>query len=857
MNFYLPDRYKVVGKPLRGGMGVVYLCLDRKLQRPVVLKTFQAELLRNHDMRVAFLREASIWMDLPQHPHIVRAYSFEKMIHRQDFIVLEQVAQGRNRRNASLSTLMEPGRPLPVADALLYGIQISRGLQHAVATHPGLVHRDIKPGNILVGADRLPGWPVNRARVTDFGLVAVLQGAAQQAPSAELSVTSTQFINRICGTPQYMAAEQWHAGELCTATDIYAVGCVLFEMLTGTMAAAGESATVLRQAHCNGLLRGWSRSVPASVREVVGRCLRLDACERFQSWPELEAALAAQYQRVTGRWPPAPPGPSVVERGDQVAIGWAHHKLGEGFLDVAKPKDARSRYQRVLVIASKERDLELYIAGYSGLGKTSRDLGDLRGALLIFRKLVGLEAKSPDRHDLAGHLAEYALVCADLGKVRESIVKYQQALRIFRKEGDLENTSTVVHNLAYSLLSTGQRGEAMKCFREALRICRKIGDKAAEGRVLGGLGRAHRDSGELRKAIGYYEQSLQIARAIADRRSESQALGNLASAYLHLGDQISALDYSRKAIKVFRESGNQTGLMIELSNLGCVYAAQGKAVQSLGYFKESHALALANHSPRGEVHALGNIGCSHVDLGDARLGLRFIKQAFKIASKVELRHQLSAILLEQGNAELAIGRFSQAVVSYEAAFAKAKELRLREEEVNVLSALGAAHAALGEPLQALKNYKVALALAIKFENLPMQSQLLCNTGRAHVDLGNAVLGLTFLSQAHAIARRLDEPPRMAAILLELGRARLATGDFGQAIRACRKALAIVKKLERPPLAAEIHWALGLVHEAKGDLRRAAMAMQECVAFEREVRHHFLRKHETKFAALIRKLSLEA
>ena len=168
----IANRYEVAGRPLVGGMGIVYLCFDHQEQRPVALKTFKPEFLPDRAARERFLEEGNTWVRLGKHPHIVRAYSVERIGDgREVYLVLELVAKEEGRRDASLRSWLTPGQPLPADQALLIALQIVRGMRHATETIPGFVHRDLKPENVLVGADRLSNAAINRVRVTDFGLV--------------------------------------------------------------------------------------------------------------------------------------------------------------------------------------------------------------------------------------------------------------------------------------------------------------------------------------------------------------------------------------------------------------------------------------------------------------------------------------------------------------------------------------------------------------------------------------------------------------------------------------------------------------------------------------------------------------
>ena len=220
MNIYSPgsliaNRYEVASTPLIGGMGIVYLCIDRQEDRPVALKTFKPEYLPDRAARDRFLREGTAWVNLGSHPHIVRCYEV-KYIDPTAFLALELVAKEQGLEDASLRAWLVPGQPLPLEQALLFALQAARGMQHAAASIPGFVHRDLKPENLLVGADKLPKTNVNRLRVTDFGLARVLEGSSEPPseagePPAEAGERSasrvgrTQLTHGMAGTPLYMA----------------------------------------------------------------------------------------------------------------------------------------------------------------------------------------------------------------------------------------------------------------------------------------------------------------------------------------------------------------------------------------------------------------------------------------------------------------------------------------------------------------------------------------------------------------------------------------------------------------------------------------------------------------------------
>ncbi len=119
----IAGRYEIAGRPLMGGMGIVYLCLDHEEDRPVALKTFKPEYLPDRQARDRFLREGTAWVDLGAHPHVVRCYQvFKVPVGDEVYLVLELVAKEQGRDDASLRAWLTPGHALPVEQALLFAL---------------------------------------------------------------------------------------------------------------------------------------------------------------------------------------------------------------------------------------------------------------------------------------------------------------------------------------------------------------------------------------------------------------------------------------------------------------------------------------------------------------------------------------------------------------------------------------------------------------------------------------------------------------------------------------------------------------------------------------------------------------
>jgi len=600
----IAGRYEVAGRPMMGGMGIVYVCLDRKENRPVALKAFKPEYLPDRAARDRFLREGTAWVDLGVHPHVVRCYEVECIGDGTEvYLVLELIAKEQNYPDASLRSWLIPGRPLPVKTALPFALQIARGLQHAVERLPGFVHRDLKPENVLVDADQLPGWSVNRLRVTDFGLATVLAASAQPSavsdqpgptPDPEYALRHTQLTRGIVGTPLYMAPEQWRGEPVGVYTDVYALGCILYELLTGQRAVTGKTIMALRRAHCVGEIQALPDSVLAPVRELVTRCVVLDPAARYAEWAIVETDLAATLAAMTGRDAPVPVTAAALSREERVVAGWSYCELGVSYLNLGKAEVAVSYSERARAVSIAEGDRPLEWAALTHLGLAYAGLGDAR-------------------HALGYHEQALAIACEIGGRLEEG---------------------HALGNLGSAYLQLGDTRRAIGYFEQALAIHREIGDRPGEGNDLGGLGVAYKNLGEARHAIEYYEQQLAIAHELGDRRREGMALGNLGAAYLLLGEVQRAIGYDEYALAIDREIGDRRGEGAVLGNLGLAYWQLGDARRAVGYYEQAVAVAREIGDRREEETILGNLGSAYLLLGDARRALGHFEQALAIAREI-------------------------------------------------------------------------------------------------------------------------------------------------------------------------------------------------------------------------------
>ena len=274
-------RYFIIEPLGSGGMGVVYRARDEKLERIVAIKILAPGLLRGEDARRRFNKEALALAKLSS-SHIAAVYDVGEQ-DGIDYIVMECVP------GESLSAKLSSG-PLTVKDATSITLQIAEALEEA--HEQGVIHRDLKPGNVMV-------TPKGQVKVLDFGLAKLLevQGADE---------TVSLETRGIIGTPLYMSPEQVHGEKLDTRTDLWSLGVVYYESLTGRRPFDADSTI--------GILHSIAEKTPLPLREIrtdapplaeqiVRRTLEKNPASRYQSASEVVGTHRIFWlPSVLGRW---------------------------------------------------------------------------------------------------------------------------------------------------------------------------------------------------------------------------------------------------------------------------------------------------------------------------------------------------------------------------------------------------------------------------------------------------------------------------------------------------------------------------------------------------------------------------
>jgi len=332
INRILKDRYKLIDERGRGSFATVYVARDTKDNRIYAVKVMHIELSNDGDLLARFQREAHILLNLSD-PHIVRVvdYGEDNSMH---FIVMDYV-DGQNLKYYTLTN-----GPMEASRALNYAQQIAEGLD--TAYKHGVVHRDIKPQNILINTKGV-------VKITDFGL----------ARSRE-TVTLTQS-NVFMGTAYYISPEQAESGRSAdTRSDLYSIATVLFEMLAGHPPFEGDTAVDIVMKHMNEKVPSICRlrsELPADIDVFLQKAMAKSPNDRYSTPQEFIAALEQLQQRL-------PPMSAPPRAGEFAAELKPDQKAGGG--GSAKTTGSPQKYARIIVLSNGQSillDKDLMVVG--------------------------------------------------------------------------------------------------------------------------------------------------------------------------------------------------------------------------------------------------------------------------------------------------------------------------------------------------------------------------------------------------------------------------------------------------------------------------------------------------------------
>ena len=793
----LAGRYRILELLGVGGMGMVYKAEDEQLGLPVAVKVLRPDLALDARRLERFKQELVLARQV-SHPNVVRIHDLgsdgEIVFLTMDFVA------GRPLNEL----LADEGRLAPERAADI-ARQVAAGL--AVAHDAGVVHRDLKPGNILVDDS-------GRAAISDFGVARSLAGPGPTLPGA------------VVGTLDYLSPEQARGGEVDGRTDLYALGIVLHEMLTGELPFSGGSAAEVLAQRLTGAtrdLRAAGVEVPPRLAAIVRRLLQRDPAKRYQSARELLADLGEIQGARRPPWRRA--ALAALGIAALLAAGWTVR----GRLHLArqsaapKPAAAAPRHAVALLPLADETgggELAWVASGLPEMLATSLAEGPglrVLDSQRVFDTLEGLKVPpGPLSEAEARRLAE--LLDADRlvsGRVRAAGGR----LRI-----DLSLISTDMPGLpAQSLHAESGPADAFRLIdrlgatlRERL-AAPPVNVTPAVSRSPAALAAYTAGVTSLRRGDALAAVTA-LERAVASDASYSAAWVQLAHAREALGRSEAALEAAHRAVATLGSDGSRSAYearAIEARLLGRPEKAQeiltrlvarypddaetrvelAEAYGEQGSLDRAIALLqgvvkLAPHHPR----AWFLLGKYSTLAGNARRAIDdYLVHALVVQNQLGSEQARSDVLNAFGVAYREVGEFERAVESYEQAAEIRRRIGNERGYATTLRNLAGLHTMRGEYAAARRKLETALPILERLGNGPDLADLYNEFGVLAEERGDYEEALGYYQRALRIRRDLGNDVAFAQSFANVGYACYLLGRYDDAMVYWRQGLDLAKK----------------------------------------------------------------
>jgi tetratricopeptide (TPR) repeat protein len=764
----LAGRYRLSEEIGRGGMGVVYQARDEQLGICVALKVLRPELAGDPRLTERFRREL-VAARRVSHRNAVRIHDLgqdgEVLFLTMDFV-----------EGSSLQARLRKERRLPPETAAGIARQLALALE--AAHEAGIVHRDLKPGNVLLE-------PSGRACITDFGL-------ARSVGPHDLTRTGM-----IVGTPAYLSPEQAHGQPVDARSDLYALGLLLYEMLTGEILQADKES----ESRQRRTLRKLGSIRPLYLRAIVRRLLEPDPARRFQSAaavvealdrqripfrlterPWITAALALVVLTVLTSWVFFPWNPSKAAAPAATAPPEAP--------PMTTSPEAQKSYRQGMEYLLRREDtaaaplLERAVAAdpgftlaWIGLARSRASLGQspealeaaqravrslgprsgrasweakalearLRGEPEEARKTLSeLVARAPGDTEARVDLAE---ACGEAGDLNAAIEQLQQVV-----QAAPDHPRAWFLLAKQSILAGDSRRAADEYLLRALAVQDQLGSDAGQAEVHNALGVAYNSLGELDEAAESYKRAAEIRRRIGDQRGLAATLRNLAAVDAVRGEHERAEERLGEALKIVQGLGDLAGQADLFNDLGLLAEERGRYEEAMERYRRGLQLRRRLGQILPIAESLNNVGYAGYLLGRYDDALVYWQQA--LASYREGGDQAGVVLGLQGLGLLqtAQGDWAKAGSSFKDALAASEKLGLKESTAALLLHQGRLELLQGRFIAAFTSFEQALPLLREMGDVRGQTELALAEAETWLQLGDL----------EAAGQRLDSAERLLA-----------------------------------------------------------------------------------------------
>lgn len=434
----IQKRFRVL-EIFKGGMGIIYIVETLKNKEKFAIKTLQSHFILNNIVYEMFAKEAELWVNLEKHPNIVQALMVSQ-INSKPFIFLEYVD------GESLEGVIKKGR-LPIKQTILYMLHICRAMSYAF-NKLSIIHRDLKPSNCLLSSS-------GELKITDFGLAKILSAVSSviRRDSGYLPVTEEvkkSHATAFQGTLPYMAPELFLATRQATIqTDIYSIGVILYEMLTGRKPVFGDNMADFMTQHSNHKItdvRHERSEIPPILADITMKCLSSDPAKRFANFDVIASILESLYVELYNETPPS----QTEKEGTLSFNDWFRRGISLAYLN--RHYEAVRSYDEALKI--KPATVEVLNAK----GDSFFAISFYSEALKCFNRAIAIDPENIEAYIKKGD--SYF----KLKKFQDAQTCYNNALEL-----EPDNVDGLIAKGSY-LLETGSPSRCLSFFEKALSI---------------------------------------------------------------------------------------------------------------------------------------------------------------------------------------------------------------------------------------------------------------------------------------------------------------------------------------------------------------------------------------------------
>ncbi len=838
----LGGRYEILQLLGEGGMGAVYKAMDRELDRPVALKLIRPQLAANPSILARFKQELLLAHQVT-HKNVIRIYDLGDA-DGVKFITMEFV------EGVDLRALIQEKKKFPPEEAVEITRQICRALE---ATHNvGVIHRDLKPQNIMRDG-------TGRILLMDFGLARTVAGDGMTQTGA------------LVGTMEYMSPEQALAKDLDQRSDLFTLGLILYELLTGKTPYTAESvvASLIKRTQERAIpVSDHDGTIPGNLSNIVSKCLERDANLRYQSaadllrdldeWQGKGAAATMRFQPAVEPWGRTIPWPLVTGIATVLLLAIVGYVFRGTLFSPSAKKSAPALSMAVVPFQNKSGDTSWDWLGPSLADMLSTDVG----------QSAHLRSVSSDRvqqvfHDLRiapnsavdpatlGRVAEFTnadtLVWGQYTKQGDQIRinatledrKHNRTIQVNSEAANQQDLSAAVDRLAamirqnldlssdlvkelqaQSFKPTSTSVDALRDYNQGLQLLRQGNNLEAKKQLEAATKEdpqfavAFSRLGEAYSALGYDADAEQASRHAVDL---SQNLP-LAQRYFIEASLARVTKDNQKAITAYENLAKSfpDNLDVQFA-LGSLYEDAGDLDKARSYYAN---VLKADGKNLDALLAMGRI---EIKAGNPQKGLDPLDQARHLAIDLDNQEQQALILQATGIAYKLMSKPAEALRNYEDSMAINQRLGQKRGVAASLAEIAQVQLLLGKPDAALSAYDTALKIRREIGAKKEAGDTLIDLGDLYVERGQTDKALQMFKESLQIQRDAGDETYQALCLNNIGNSYLQKGENEDALTYLQQALQLREKLNVPGDIADTLHNLGEAYANMGQYDQAMTA----------------------------------